>query len=44
MFMAGSPQVAADLKADGDAHAREILDEVKALRRDLEALRLTSNA
>jgi voltage-gated sodium channel len=36
-------QVAADLKDDGDAHAREILDEVKALRRDLEALRPTSN-
>ncbi len=37
-------QVTEDLKDDSDAHAREILEEVRALRRDLEALRLTSKA
>lgn len=35
-------QVTADLKDDSDAHAREILEEVKLLRREIEALRLTS--
>jgi voltage-gated sodium channel len=37
-------QVTEDLKDEGDAHAREILEEVRALRRDIEALRLTSKA
>jgi len=37
-------QVTEDLKDDGDAHAREILEEVRALRRDIEALRLTQKA
>jgi hypothetical protein len=33
-----------DLKDDGDARAREILEEVRALRLDIEALCLTSKA
>ena len=33
-----------DLKDDGDAREREILEEVRALRRDIEALCLTSKA
>ncbi len=37
-------QVTEDLKDDGDAHAREILEEVRALRREIEALRLTEKA
>jgi voltage-gated sodium channel len=37
-------QVTEDLKDDGDAHAREILEEVRALRRDLESVRLTQKA
>jgi voltage-gated sodium channel len=32
-------QVTADLKSEEDAHARLILDEVRALRREIEALR-----
>jgi hypothetical protein len=31
-----------DLTDDGDARAREILEEIRALRRDIEALCLTS--
>jgi len=33
-----------DLNDDGDARARDILEEVRALRRDIEALCLTSKA
>ena len=32
-------QVTEDLKGDGEAHTRQILDEVRALRQELEALR-----
>ena len=32
-------QVTEDLKGDGEAHTRLILDEVRALRREIEALR-----
>ena len=32
-------QVTEDLKGDGEAHTRQILDEVRALRREVEALR-----
>ena len=35
-------QVAADLKAEEEAHTRLILDEVRALRREIEALRASS--
>lgn len=35
-------QVSEDLKGDGEAHTRLILDEVRALRRELEALRANS--
>ncbi len=35
-------QVAEDLKGEGEAHTRMILDEVRALRRELEALRASS--
>lgn len=32
-------QVTDDLKGDGEAHTQSILDEVRALRREVEALR-----
>jgi hypothetical protein len=32
-------QVTEDLKGEGEAHTRLILDEVRALRREIEALR-----
>jgi voltage-gated sodium channel len=35
-------QVTEDLKGDGEAHTRLILDEVRALRQELEALRKPS--
>ena len=35
-------QVAEDLKGEGEAHTQMILDEVRALRRELEALRASS--
>ena len=33
-----------DLKDDGDARARGILEELRALRRDIDALCLTTKA
>lgn len=36
-------QVTEDLKGDGEAHTRLILDEVRALREELEALRKASS-
>jgi hypothetical protein len=35
-------QVTEDLKGDGEAHTRVILDEVRALRQELEAWRKVS--
>jgi hypothetical protein len=35
-------QVTEDLKGDGEAHTRLILDEVRALREELAVLRKTS--
>jgi len=37
-------QVAEDLKDEGEAHTRLILQEVRALRREVEALRASSNS
>jgi len=37
-------QVTEDLKGEGEAHTRLILDEVRALRREIEALRVTSKS
>ena len=36
-------QVTEDLKGDGEAHTRLILDEVRALRQEFEALRKASS-
>ena len=37
-------QVTADIKGDGEAHTRLILDELRELRRDVEALRAWSTS
>ena len=37
-------QVTEDIKGDGEAHTRLILDELRELRRDVEALRAWSTS
>ena len=37
-------QVTADIKGDGEAHTRLILDELRELQRDVEALRAWSTS
>jgi hypothetical protein len=37
-------QVTEDIKGDGEAHTRIILDELRELRREIEALRVSSRS